>query len=126
MLREPTLIAQAAATLDELTDGRAEVAISSGNFGLLAQYHIDWAKTKPLSRVKEAAQVIRTLLDDGVVTFDGEFFNYCGLFTFARPVQERLPVKMGAMRGPSPSRSRRSSPTAATTRSPIPARPTTT
>ena len=100
VLREPTLIAQAAATLDELTNGHAEVAISSGNFGLLAQYHIDWAKTKPLSRVKEAVQVIRTLLDDGVVTFDGEFFNYSGLFTFARPVQERLPVMMGAMRGP--------------------------
>jgi len=100
VLREPTLIAQAAATLDELSNGRAEVAVSSGNFGLLAQYHIDWAKTKPLSRVKEAVHVIRTLLDDGVVTFDGEFFKYNGLFTFARPVQERLPVKMGAMRGP--------------------------
>jgi 5,10-methylenetetrahydromethanopterin reductase len=99
-LREPTLIAQAAATLDELTDGRAEVAVSSGNFGLLAQYGIDWAKTKPLSRVKEAVHVIRTLLDDGVITYDGEFFTYSGLFTFARPVQEHLPVKMGAMRGP--------------------------
>jgi 5,10-methylenetetrahydromethanopterin reductase len=99
-LREPTLIAQAAATLDELTDVRAEVAVSSGNFGLLAQYGIDWAKTKPLSRVKEAVHVIRTLLDDGVITYDGEFFTYSGLFTFARPVQEHLPVKMGAMRGP--------------------------
>jgi 5,10-methylenetetrahydromethanopterin reductase len=99
-LREPTLIAQAAATLDELTGGRAEVAVSSGNFGLLAQYGIDWAKTKPLSRVKEAVHVIRTLLDDGVITHDGEFFKYNGLFTFARPVQEHLPVKMGAMRGP--------------------------
>lgn len=99
-LREPTLIAQAAATLDELTDGRAEVAVSSGNFGLLAQYKIDWAKTKPLSRVKESVHVIRTLLDDGVISFDGEFFQYDGLFTFARPVQEHLPVKMGAMRGP--------------------------
>lgn len=99
-LREPTLIAQAAATLDELTGGRAEVAVSSGNFGLLAQYGIDWAKTKPLSRVKESVQVIRTLLDEGVITFDGEFFSYNGLFTFARPVQEHLPVMMGAMRGP--------------------------
>jgi 5,10-methylenetetrahydromethanopterin reductase len=99
-LREPTLIAQAAATLDELTGGRAEVAVSSGNFGLLAQYGINWAKTKPLSRVKEAVHVIRTLLDDGVITHDGEFFKYNGLFTFARPVQEHLPVKMGAMRGP--------------------------
>ncbi len=99
-LREPTLIAQAAATLDELTGGRAEVVLSSGNFGLLAQYKLDWTKTKPLSRVVEAVHVVRTLLDDGAITFDGEFFRYDGLFTFARPVQERLPVKMGAMRGP--------------------------
>lgn len=99
-LREPTLIAQAAATLDELTGGRAEVVLSSGNFGLLAQYKTDWTKTKPLSRVVEGVQVMRTFLDDGAITFDGEFFSYEGLFTFARPVQERLPVKMGAMRGP--------------------------
>lgn len=100
VLREPTLIAQAAATLDELTGGRAEVVLGSGNFGLLAQYDVDWARTKPLSRVKEAVHVMRTLLDEGAITFDGEFFKYKGLFTFARPVQERLPVKMGSMRGP--------------------------
>jgi len=99
-LREPTLIAQAAATLDELTGGRAEVVLSSGNFGLLAQYRTDWRTTKPLSRVVEGVQVVRTFLDEGAITFDGEFFSYDGLFTFARPVQERLPVKMGAMRGP--------------------------
>ena len=100
VLREPTLIAQATATLDELTGGRAEVVLSSGNFGLLSQYGIDWAKTKPLSRVKEGVHVIRTLLDEGTITFDGEFFSYTGLFTFARPVQDHLPVKMGSMRGP--------------------------
>ena len=100
VLREPSLIAQAAATLDELTNGRAEVVLSSGNFGLLAQYGMDWTTQKPLSRVKEGVHVVRTLLDDGAITFDGEFFTYKGLFTFARPVQQHLPVKMGAMRGP--------------------------
>jgi 5,10-methylenetetrahydromethanopterin reductase len=100
VLREPSLIAQAAATLDELTGGRAEVVLSCGNFGLLAQYTIDWAQTRPLSRVKEAHHVVRTLLDEGAITFDGEFFKYNGLFTFARPVQERVPVLIGAMRGP--------------------------
>lgn len=99
-LREPSLIAQAAATLDELTGGRAEVVLGSGNFGVLAQYKIDWAKTKPLTRVKEAVAVVRTLLDEGAITRDGEFYSYDGLFTFARPVQEHLPVKIGAMRGP--------------------------
>jgi 5,10-methylenetetrahydromethanopterin reductase len=100
VLREPTLITQAVATLDELTDGRAECVISCGNFGLLAQYHIDWARTRPLSRTIEAHKVIRTLLDEGAITFDGEFFKYTGLFTFARPVQKRLPLLLGAMRGP--------------------------
>src|SRR5829696_2674388 len=100
VLREPSLIAQSAATLDELTGGRAEVVLGSGNFGLLAEYRIDWAKTKPLSRVIEGVHVVRTLLDEGAITYDGEFFRYDGLFTFARPVQDHLPVKMGAMRGP--------------------------
>src|SRR5918995_4185916 len=100
VLREPSLIAQSAATLDELTGGRAEVVLGSGNFGLLAEYKIDWAKTKPLSRVIEGLHVVRTLLDEGAITFDGEFFRYDGLFTFARPVQQHVPVKMGAMRGP--------------------------
>jgi 5,10-methylenetetrahydromethanopterin reductase len=100
VLREPTLIAQAAATLDELSGGRAEVVLSCGNFGLLSQYGIDWKQQKPLSRVIEGAKVVRTFLDDGAITFDGEFFRYEGLFTFARPVQERVPVKLGAMRGP--------------------------
>jgi alkanesulfonate monooxygenase SsuD/methylene tetrahydromethanopterin reductase-like flavin-dependent oxidoreductase (luciferase family) len=100
VLREPTLITQAVATLDELTNGRAECVISCGNFGLLAQYHIDWAKTRPLSRTIEAHKVIRTLLDEGSINFEGEFFKYTGLFTFARPVQQHLPLLLGAMRGP--------------------------
>jgi len=67
-LREPRRIAQAAATLEGLPGGRAEVVLSSGNFGLLSQYGIDWAKTKPLSRVIEGVHVIRTLLDDGAIS----------------------------------------------------------
>jgi 5,10-methylenetetrahydromethanopterin reductase len=55
---------------------------------------------KPLSRVKEAHQVMRTFLDEGAITFEGDFYNYSGLFTFARPVQKHLPILIGAMRGP--------------------------
>lgn len=99
-LREPTLVCQALATLDELTGGRTECVFSIGNFGLLHQYGMDWSKMKPLSRVKEAHRVMRTFLDEGAITFEGEFYRYSGLFTFARPVQERVPLLIGAMRGP--------------------------
>ncbi|MGV9312392.1 LLM class flavin-dependent oxidoreductase [Streptomyces sp. NPDC003691] len=100
LLRDPTHVAQAVATLDELSGGRAEAVLSSGNTGLLEQYGIDASRTKPLSRTKEALHVVRTLLDEGTITFDGEFYSYDGLFTFARPVQERVPLKLGGMRGP--------------------------
>jgi 5,10-methylenetetrahydromethanopterin reductase len=99
-LREPTLIAQQLATLDELTGGRMEAVVSTGNFGLLAQYGIDWARQKPLSRLKEALHVMRTFLDEGAITFEGDFFRYSGLYTFARPVQDRIPLRMGGMKGP--------------------------
>jgi 5,10-methylenetetrahydromethanopterin reductase len=99
-LREPTLVCQALATLDELSGGRAECVYSIGNFGLLHQYGMDWSRMKPLSRVREAHHVMRTFLDEGAITFEGDFYRYRGLFTFARPVQERVPLKIGAMRGP--------------------------
>ena len=99
-LREPTLICQQMATLDELTGGRTEIVVSTGNFGLMHQYGIDWAGRKPLSRLKEAIHVMRTFMNDGAITFDGDFFKYSGLFTFAKPVQDRIPIKMGGMKGP--------------------------
>jgi 5,10-methylenetetrahydromethanopterin reductase len=100
ILRDPTLIAQQAATLDELTGGRAEIVFSIGNLAMLDQYRIDWKRTRPLARLREAHEVMRRFLADGRIDFDGEFYRYSGLFTAARPVQQRLPLKIGAMKGP--------------------------
>jgi 5,10-methylenetetrahydromethanopterin reductase len=100
ILREPTLIAQQLATLDELTNGRAEAVVSFGNLVMLSQYHVALPTAKPLSRMKEGLEVMRTFLDEGVITFSGEFFKYTGLFTAARPVQDHVPLKVGAMGGP--------------------------
>lgn len=100
ILREPTHIVQMLGTLDELTGGRAEAVVSFGNLVMLAQYHIDWKARRPVARVREAFQVMRGLLDTGKIDFEGEFFKYTGLFTAARPVQEHLPLKIGAMGGP--------------------------
>ena len=44
--------------------------------------------------------MLRTMLDTGKIDHQGEFFKYTGLFTAARPVQERVPLKLGAMGGP--------------------------
>lgn len=100
ILKDPTILAQQLATLDELSNGRAEAVISFGNLVMLSQYHHKWQEMRPLARVKEAHDVMRKFIDNGVITYEGEFYKYTGLFTLARPVQKKLPIKMGAMGGP--------------------------
>jgi 5,10-methylenetetrahydromethanopterin reductase len=99
-MRDPTYVAQLAATLDELSRGRAEVVLGIGNLAMLDQYGIEWQGSRPIGRLREAHGVIRTLLDEGSIDFEGNFFRYSGVTTAARPVQERVPLMIGAMGGP--------------------------
>ena len=100
ILKDPTIIAQQVATLDEFSNGRAECGYSIGNFGMLEQYHATDRAAKPLPRLREAHQVMRLMLDEGAIDFQGRYYRYTGLFTSARPVQERVPIFIGAMKGP--------------------------
>jgi 5,10-methylenetetrahydromethanopterin reductase len=100
ILRDPAHIVQMLGTLDELTGGRAEAVVSFGNQSLLPQHGVSLDGAKPLSRTIEAHTVMRALLDDGAVTHEGEQFKYAGLWTLSRPVQKRVPIKLGAMGGP--------------------------
>jgi 5,10-methylenetetrahydromethanopterin reductase len=101
ILKDPTLVAQQIATLDELTNGRAEIVFSTGNFALLRQYHVPVERTKrPIQRLREAHEVMTRFLADGRIDFEGEFYSYSGLFTAARPLQAPFPIKLGGMRGP--------------------------
>jgi 5,10-methylenetetrahydromethanopterin reductase len=99
-MREPTYVAQLAATLDELSDGRAEVVFGIGNIAMLEQYGVEWRGTRAIARLREAHQVMRTFLDEGAIDFEGDFYRYTGVTTASRPVQEHLPLKIGAMGGP--------------------------
>jgi 5,10-methylenetetrahydromethanopterin reductase len=99
-MREPTYIAQLAATLDELSNGRAEVVFGIGNIAMLEQYGVEWRGTRPIARLREAHHVMRTVLDEGAISFDGDFYRYTGVTTASRPAQEHLPLKIGAMGGP--------------------------
>ena len=47
---------------------------------------------RPIARLREAHAVMRAFLDHGEIDFAGDFYRYAGVFTAARPVQERLPL----------------------------------
>jgi 5,10-methylenetetrahydromethanopterin reductase len=99
-LRDPLLVAQLLATLDELSGGRAAGAFSVGNLAMLTQFGRDPGELHVAPRVREAHQAMRAFLDDGRVDFDGRFFSYRGVFSTARPVAPHVPLLIGAMGGP--------------------------
>ena len=99
-LRDPLLVAQQLATLDELTGGRAAAAFSVGNLAMLEQFGFDPAELHIAPRLREAHAAMRLLLDSGQAEMDGRFHRYHGVFTNARAVADRVPLLLGAMGGP--------------------------
>ncbi|WP_052668851.1 LLM class flavin-dependent oxidoreductase [Nitriliruptor alkaliphilus] len=99
-LRDPTLIAQSLATIDELSGGRVEAVVSFGDPSILDTYHVEWRGRRPLDRVREAIEVMRAYLDDGVVDHQGASFRYSGLQAGVRPIQAHVPLFVGALGGP--------------------------
>jgi phthiodiolone/phenolphthiodiolone dimycocerosates ketoreductase len=72
--RHPAMLAQAALTLDHLSEGRFILGIGSGEAANTVPYGFDFSK--PASRFEEALHVIRLLWDsEGPVSFDGQFYR---------------------------------------------------
>jgi len=108
LYRDPVLVGQALATLDELSDGRVDAVIGlGGNLGamghqLAGQYGTD----HPLGRLREVLAVLRMFMSDDRLRFDGEFYRYryTDLRLSARPLQTHLPIAVGTMGGPQSTR----------------------
>ena len=69
----PAVMAQRLATVDHISSGRAFVCLGYGEKMNLDPYGIRW--DKPLTRVAEAAQIMRALWSGEPVSFDGEFYK---------------------------------------------------
>ena len=61
-LRDPLLVAQQLATLDELSGGRGTAAFSVGNLAMLEQFGREPAELHPVRRLREAHRAMRALL----------------------------------------------------------------
>jgi alkanesulfonate monooxygenase SsuD/methylene tetrahydromethanopterin reductase-like flavin-dependent oxidoreductase (luciferase family) len=94
--RHPVEIAQAIATLDIMTGGRAALGIGAGEEMNLKPFGIEWSK--PVKRLKEAVDVIKLLwsaTQDSPATYDGEIFKLRRAFLQIKPVH-MPPVYLGA------------------------------
>jgi alkanesulfonate monooxygenase SsuD/methylene tetrahydromethanopterin reductase-like flavin-dependent oxidoreductase (luciferase family) len=95
--RHPGVLAKAAATIDHLSGGRAEIGLGAG--WAEAEYQAFGIPFPPvgerLDLLDEAAAAVRGLLHDGVATLDGTHVRLDDARCEPRPVQAALPVWIG-------------------------------
>jgi phthiodiolone/phenolphthiodiolone dimycocerosates ketoreductase len=93
--RHPAVTANAAATLDEITDGRAAVAIGAGELMNIKPFGLPWQDPKDrIERLAEAIQVIKLLWGSSwekPVSFGGKYFNLSSAWLDQHPTQKPNP-----------------------------------
>ncbi|MET9290364.1 TIGR03621 family F420-dependent LLM class oxidoreductase [Streptomyces sp. NPDC003077] len=95
--RHPVMLAQEAATLDLLSDGRLELGLGAG--WMREEYEavdlpFDPAGTR-VERLEESVRILRSVLDDGRVVFAGKHYRVTGFEGAPEPAQEKVPLLVG-------------------------------
>jgi len=98
----PASIAHAAATLDNLTHGRAILGIGAGEAMNIVPYGLPWGEAKTrVARLEEAVKVIRLLwksTSSSAVNFEGQFYRLKDARLDLHPYNDRnLPVYIAAL-----------------------------
>jgi F420-dependent oxidoreductase-like protein len=95
--RHPAVLANAIATIDQLSGGRVTLGLGAGwHQGEYDAYGIPFPPPGVrLRQLDEAIQCVRGLLTQDVTTFDGEFFQLRDARCEPKPVQPRLPLWIG-------------------------------
>ncbi|MCH7584823.1 MAG: TIGR03557 family F420-dependent LLM class oxidoreductase [Acidobacteria bacterium] len=92
----PAVVAQAAATLDRLSDGRFDLGVGTGeniNEGPLGYDFPKYAERA--ARMREALQIMRRLLDGEKLTFEGRYYRTDRAKLYSPPIGE-VPIWMAA------------------------------
>lgn len=92
----PAIVAQAAATLSRLSNGRFQLGVGTGeniNEGPLGYHFPKYAERA--ARMREALEIMRRLLDGEKLTFDGEYYKTDRAKLYSPPLS-RVPLWMAA------------------------------
>jgi probable F420-dependent oxidoreductase len=95
-VRTAPTIAMAAATLDDLTAGRFILGVGSSHKVQVEAEH-GMAYGKPLTRVRETVEVIRRLLQEGRISYQGETIHIEGFDLWFTPRHRTVPIYASAV-----------------------------
>ena len=96
-VHHPAVLANRAATIDHISNGRLVLGIGAG--WQINEHHVYGIDLEEpgvrVSRFEEAIQIIRSLLDDDVTDFHGDFYDITDAPANPKPVQSPLPILVG-------------------------------
>jgi probable F420-dependent oxidoreductase len=92
---DPITLAKAIATLDHLSGGRVTVGAGFGwNTDEMADHGIPGSRRK--TALREHLEAMRALWTQEEASYDGEFVSFGASWAWPKPVQEHVPVLLGA------------------------------
>lgn len=94
--RSPALIAQTAATLDELSGGRFILGLGSSTPNLVEGWH-GLRFEKPLQRTRETIEICHKVWDRDRSPYEGQIFKTGGVKLGFTPLRNRIPIWHGAL-----------------------------
>ncbi|MFC7529963.1 LLM class flavin-dependent oxidoreductase [Actinoplanes sp. GCM10030250] len=96
--RHPAVLANMAATVDQITQGRFTLGVGAGwQINEHQQYGLELPPTgKLIDRFVEALHVLRGLLREPRTTVHGEYYTVTDAICEPKPVQSPLPILIGA------------------------------
>ena len=95
--RHPTVLANIAATIDQISNGRLTLGIGAGwQVNEHLAYGVDLLEGKQrVDRFEEAIQIVTSLLRNERTTFAGKHFSVADAPCQPRPIQTPLPIMVG-------------------------------
>jgi probable F420-dependent oxidoreductase len=95
-VRSAPTIAMAAATVDQLSNGRFVLGLgSSHKVQVEGEHGLSYAR--PIDRLRETVEVVRRLLRDGAVTFRGEVLQIPKFDFWFRPLRPSVPIYLSGL-----------------------------
>jgi F420-dependent oxidoreductase-like protein len=95
--RSPALLAQSAASLDSISNGRFVLGLGTSGHQVIEGFH-GVKFERGVQRLRETMEIVRTVLHRDRLVYDGEIFQMAmGLRLITHPVRDRIPIYLATL-----------------------------